>query len=217
MHIIWKGHSCFQILTNPGKGEQISIIIDPFSEEIGLRPPKLKADILLITHAHYDHNNTKLIEGSPFSIEGPGEYEIRGVYIQGIPSFHDEVEGQKRGQNTLYIIEAEEMRLCHLGDLGQAELTPQQLDSIGQIDILMVPVGGVYTTDAKQASKVISQLEPKIIIPMHYAWPRLKIKLDSLDKFFKAMGVKAIEPQTKLLIKKKSLPAEGSQVVPLKI
>ncbi len=109
-------------------------------------------------------------------IEEPGEYEVKDIFIQGIPSFHDEEEGKKRGQNTIYTIEAEGIRLCHLGDLGQKELNSDQLEKIGDIDILMVPVGGVYTINSKGAAKIISQIEPRLIIPMHYHIPRLKIK-----------------------------------------
>lgn len=215
MHIIWKGQSCFQLLLSQQKGEQVKVVIDPYSEEIGFKLPKLEADILLVTHDHYDHNNIKAVEGAPqepFLINSPGEYEIKDVFIQGIPSFHDEKNGKERGQNTIYTIEAEELRMCHLGDLGQHELTPEQIEKIGNIDILMVPVGGGYTLDAKGATRVIAQIEPRIAIPMHYHIPKLKMKLDELDKFLKEMGQKSTEPQPKLLIKKKDLVAEETKV-----
>lgn len=217
MHIIWKGQACFQIIiTARNKSEQVSIIIDPYEETLGLKLPSLSGDILLITHDHFDHNNKKIVQGNPFLIDGPGEYEIKEIFIQGIPAYHDEVQGAKRGQNTIYTIEAEEMRLCHLGDLGQKELTAEQLDKIGEVDILMIPVGGVYTLSAKEASKIISQIEPVIIIPMHYQLPKLKLKLDELEKFLKVMGKKSIEPQNKLLIKKKDLSEEELKIVVLK-
>ena len=213
MHIIWHGQSCFQILAARAKAEQVSIAIDPFEATIGLKPPSFSADALLITHSHPDHNNKKAIKGDPLVIDGPGEYEIKDVFIEGIPSWHDE-EGKQL--NTIYVIEAEEMRLCHLGDFGQKELTTEQLDKIGDIDILMVPVGGVYTVDAKGAAKVIAQIEPRIIIPMHYHIPKLKVKLDGVDKFLKEMGRKSVEAQPKLLMKKKDLPAEETSIVVLK-
>ena len=197
------------------KGEQIKIAIDPFSEEAGLKLPKIEPEILLVTHDHYDHNNTKAIGGSFFLINDPGEYEIKDVFIQGINSYHDEKEGKERGQNTIYTIEAEEMRLCHLGDFGQKELTPEQLEKIGDIDILMVPVGGAFTIDAKGAAKIISQIEPRLAIPMHYHLPGLKIKLDSLEVFLKEMGRKSATPEPKLLIKKKDLIAEETKIVVL--
>ena len=213
MQIFWKGHSCFQILANIGKGNQVKIVIDPFSEEIGLKLPKMEADILLISHSHHDHNNKKAISGNPFLIEGPGEYEVKGVYVEGVHSWHDQKEGQERGENTIYTIEAEEMKICHLGDLGEKKLTDEQLEKIGDVDVLMVPVGGVFTISAKEAISIMAQIEPKITIPMHYSIPKLKIKLDGLEKFLKPLGIKKIEPLPKLLIKKRDLSPEEARIV----
>lgn len=216
MQIIWHGQSCFQISVSQGKNNQLSIVTDPFDESLGLRVPKLEADILLISHSHQDHNNVKAVGGNPFLIEGSGEYEIKEVYIQGISAFHDSSSGKERGQNTIYTIEAEEMRLCHLGDLGQKELTAEQLDKIGEVDILFIPVGGIYTISAKEGVKIMSQLEPKIIIPMHYQIPKVKLKLDGLDKFLKTMGIKSIEPLNKLSVKKKDILPEEAKIIVLK-
>ena len=119
MHIIWHGQSCFQLITARNKGEQAVILIDPFDSSIGLKAPSLSADLLLISHSHSDHNNKKAVRNTPFLIEGPGEYELKEVFVQGINSFHDEKEGKERGPNTIYSIEAEGIRLCHLGDLGE--------------------------------------------------------------------------------------------------
>lgn len=216
MNIIWQGQSCFQIITTPQKNSQLRIVIDPFDETIGLKMPKLEAEILLITHSHYDHNNVKGVFGSPFLIEGPGEYEIKGVFIQGIPAWHDPKGGAERGGNTIYTIESEEMRICHLGDLGQKELSAEQLEKIGAIDILFIPVGGVYTIDSKEALRIMSQIEPKITIPMHYALPKLKVRLEGIDKFLKALGIKKIEPVPKLSIKKKDISEEEAKIIILK-
>ncbi len=220
MIIQWHGQSCFQITSSQGKNNHVNIVIDPFSEEIGLRLPKLEADILLVTHSHPDHNNIKAVSGSsansvktPFLVDGPGEYEIKGVFIQGIPAWHDSVLGKERGSNTIYIIETEEFKLCHLGDFGQKELTPEQVEEIGEVNILMIPVGGVYTISAKEAVKVMSQIEPNITIPMHYQIPKLKVKLDGLDKFLKTMGVKSITPLPKLSLKKKDILLEEAKIV----
>jgi L-ascorbate metabolism protein UlaG (beta-lactamase superfamily) len=215
MQIIWHGHSFFQILI-PRKETSVKITIDPYDEQIGLKPPSLEADILLITHNHHDHNNIKAIKGTPFLISGPGEYEIKGVFIQGIFSFHDNAQGKERGENTIYTLESEGIKVCHLGDLGQKELTDEQLEKIGNVDILMIPIGGVYTISAKEATKVISQIEPKIVIPMHYQIPKLKIKLESLDKFLKMMGIKSPEVSKKISISQKNLPTEGMKVIILK-
>ena len=220
MQIIWHGQSCFQIITSQGKNSQTSIVIDPFSEEIGLRLPKLEADILLVTHHHYDHDNIKGV-GSPsggnyFLVDGPGEYEVKNVFIRGIQAFHDNSQGKERGENTIYTIESEDLKLCHLGDLGQKELTDEQLEVIGEVDILLIPIGGVYTISAKEAMNVMSQIEPNITIPMHYLIPKLKDKLDGLDKFLKGLGMKSITPENKLSIKKKDILPEEAKVIVLK-
>ena len=216
MQVIWKGQSFFQILIQRGKESVVKIAIDPYDEQIGLKPPTLEADILLISHSHYNHNNIKAVSGNPFIIEGPGEYEIKGIFIQGISSFHDNVQGKERGENTIYTLESEGIKICHLGDLGQKELTDEQLEKIGAIDILMIPVGGIYTISAKEAAKIISQVEPKIVIPMHYHIPKLKIKLEGLDKFLKMMGVKAPEVSKKLSVSQRNLPSEGMKIIVLK-
>jgi len=221
MTIQWYGQSCFQIIASRNRGEQTSIVIDPFSEEIGLKLPKLEADILLISHEHRNHNNIKAVaaptSGYPiFLIKEPGEYDVKNVILQGISSYHDNSQGKERGENIIYTIWVEDLKICHLGDLGQKELTEEQLEKIGEVDILMIPVGGTYTVSDKEASKIMSQLEPKITIPMHYALPKLKVKLDSLDKFLKNFGIKNLEPLKKLSVKNKDLSSEEAKIVILK-
>lgn len=228
MQIIWHGQSCFEITTTPAKNSQVKIVIDPFSEEIGLKLPKLEADVVLTTHEHLDHNNVKAVLGSPskvsskigkaspFLVDCPGEYEIKKVFIQGILSWHDDKEGKLRGPNTTYIVESEDLKLCHLGDFGQKDLTEEQLEKIGEVDILIIPIGGVYTISASQAIKIMSQIEPRIIIPMHYQIPKLKVKLDGLDKFLKGLGIKSIEPLAKFSIKKKDISPEEAKIIVLK-
>lgn len=212
--IIWAGQSCFQLSVSNSKDHSADIVIDPFDEATGPKVPNFSADILLVTHQHHDHNNTKAVKGSPFLISGPGEYEIKGVFIQGIPAFHDDKEGKEKGQSTIYTIEAEDMRFCHLGDLGQKQLTDEQLEKIGNVDVLMVPVGGAgFTVSSLEAQKIISQIEPRIVIPMHYAIPKLKMDLDDVSKFLKTMGKNAIAPQDKLTIKQNALPKEGGMEI----
>ena len=211
MEITWLGHSCFRI-----RGSQATVISDPYSPDLGYSLGKPAAQIVTVSHQHPGHSYVQGIGGEPKQITGPGEYEIKDVSVQGISSFHDFSSGKERGQNTIYIIEAEDIRLCHLGDLGQKELTPEQLEKIGDIDILMIPVGGVYTISIKEAMKIMSQIEPSVIIPMHYQIPKLKLKLDGLDKFLKIMGIKKIEPISKLSIKKKDISTEEAKIVILK-
>ncbi len=218
MNIIWHGQSCFRITFQGQKKvkEQTTLVIDPFDESTGIKMPKNKnIDILLLTHNHTDHNNKKIADKETFIIDSPGEYELRGIFIQGISSFHDKKNGKERGANTIYTIEGEGMRICHLGDFGEEELSDEQLKEIGEVDILMIPIGGVYTIDAKEATKVISQIEPRIIIPMHYKIPGLKIKLEDLSLFLKAIGEKKAIAEEKISIQKKNLPTEAMKVVPL--
>ena len=213
MQLTWKGQSCFEISSSQGKDNRVTIVIDPFDEDTGLRLPKLEADVLLITHQHHDHNNKKAVSGNPFLIDGPGEYEVKGVFIQGVQASHG-VSGEK-DQNTIYTINVEDLKICHLGDLGQKELTPEQVEQIGEVDILLIPVGGVSTISAKEAVKIMSQIEPSIIIPMHYQIPKLKIKLEGLDKFLKTMGMKSVTPLEKLTIKKIDIISEEAKIVVL--
>ncbi len=219
MQIIWKGQSCFQIVTGREKDNQVSLVIDPFGPDCGLRVPNLAGDVILITHSeqavqyinHPSRNNAKSLPqpGKAFLINGPGEYEIKGVYIQGIPAFHDKNFGKPptsaAGKTTIYTIESEKIKICHLGDFGQKELFPEQLEDIGEIDILLIPVGGNETIGAEEAQKIIGQIEPKIVIPMHYSLPKLKAKLAGVDRFLKVMGEKNHDGLPKLTIKSKDL------------
>ena len=202
MTITWFGQSCFRIETKEG-----SVLTDPFSKEIGLKPPRIKDDIILVTHQHMDHNNIGDANPEAFIIQNPGEYEKQGIAIRGIPSFHDNKQGVERGPNTIYVLKAEEMTLCHLGDLGQEKLTDQQVEDIGDIDILMVPVGGTYTINAKEAAVVINQIEPKIVIPMHYKVQGLTVPIDGPEKFVKELGLTP-EKVDKYKIARKLLPTE---------
>jgi len=207
MNIQWYGQSCFRIET-----KEASILIDPFSKDIGLKSPRLKDDLVLVTHNHYDHNNLDNVNPEALVISNPGEYERKGISVRGISSFHDKSGGTERGLNTIYVIRAEGMNICHLGDLGQEELTDLQIETIGDIDVLMIPVGGTYTLDSKEAAHVVSQVEPKIIIPMHYKVNGLKISLDSSDKFTKEIG---LSPETvdKFKVSDKTLPMEETKLV----
>ncbi len=210
MNIQWYGQACFRI-----ESKDMRILIDPFSKDIGLRPPRFNDNIYLITHNHYDHNNIEGVSDDAFVITGPGEYEKQGVQIIGIKSFHDDVQGSERGYNTIYIIRIEDITICHLGDLGQNKLTDDQLSIIGDIDVLFIPVGGTYTIDGKQAVGIVNQLQPKIIVPMHYKVKDLNIKLDDNTLFIKEMGIKPQEVDV-LKLNAKTLPTEETQLYTIK-
>lgn len=207
MDIIYLGHSSFRI-----KGKGMTIVTDPYdSAKVGLKYPKVEANIVTISHDHADHNFPSQIEGSPKIISGPGEYEIGGVSIFGIPSYHDDKQGQERGQNTIYSLTVDSINLCHLGDLGH-KLSQDQIEQIGNIDILFVPVGGVYTINASQAGDVVSSLEPKIAIPMHFKVPGLSYELGSVEDFIKELGVEPIR-DSKLSATADRLPEQMQLVV----
>ena len=211
MVITWYGQSCFKLQAGDLVG-----VIDPYVKEIGLTPPRFKADFVLVTHGHSDHNNVDSLPENPFLVSGPGEYEIKGVQIRGIETYHDKQNGKERGLNTIYIIEMEGIKLCHLGDFGQGKPRDETVEQIGDVDILMIPIGGKFTIDAEEAAEVISQIDPRIVIPMHYKISGLKVALDTVDIFLKEMGMKNAEAEEKLVIKKKDLPEEGLRIVVLK-
>lgn len=215
MIIIWHGQSFFEIRSRERGGGEIKITIDPFDRTSGLKMPKVEGDILIISHSHQDVSNKKAITGTPFVIEEPGEYELKRIFIRGIPAFHDNSGGKERGTITIYKIEAEDINICHLSDLGQKELDEQQLEEIGEIDILMIPVGGSSTIGPKEAAAIISQIEPKMVIPMHYKIPKLKLSLEPIGKFLKIMGAEGVEPRKKLKISLKDLPKEETEIVVL--
>jgi L-ascorbate metabolism protein UlaG (beta-lactamase superfamily) len=211
MQISYLGHSCFKIEVKAG-GENVTILIDPYDDSVGLPMPKTKADIALVTHDHFDHDNLAAVKGEPFIIKGAGEYEFKKVFVYGVPTYHDEAKGAERGPNTCFRIDAEDLALVHLGDLGHI-LDEEQLELLEEADILLIPVGGKYTLDAKKAAEVVSQIEPRIVIPMHYKVPGLKVDLDPVDGFLKEMGAKKAESIDKLKITKKDLMTEDTQVV----
>lgn len=210
MFITWLGQSCFKIQT-----KEATIVTDPYDADIGLKLPRLSADIVTVSHQHNDHNNTGAVSGVPFIIDTPGEYEVRKIFIQGFPAWHDAAGGTKLGSNTIFVFSAEEMKIAHLGDLGTM-LDQEQLDKLENVDILLIPVGGVYTLDGKKAAEVVSQIEPRIVIPMHYKIPGLNIKLGTVDAFCNEMGVKKNGEEEKFRITKKELPNEETKVVLLK-
>ncbi len=210
MIITWQGHSCFKIQDKVGP-EGITVICDPFNKEIGLKPPNCEANIVTVSHDHSDHNNVGALRGKPFVIDCAGEYDVKGVFIEGVDSYHDDKEGALRGLNIIYRIEIDDISIVHLGDLGTS-LNEVQLEKLSGTDILLVPVGGKYTLDAKGAVEVISQIEPRIVIPMHYKTDDLNLDIDPVDKFVRELGIEA-SYEDKLRISKKDLPQEDMELV----
>lgn len=194
------GHSCFRI-----KGSQATIITDPYSPELGYSLGRPTARIVTVSHEHAGHGYVPGVGGEPRLVTRPGEYEINGVLIIGIATYHDAEGGRSRGKNIVYLIQVDEVLVCHLGDLGHV-LTAEQVEGMGDVDVLLLPVGGVSTINAPLAAEVVRQLEPKVVIPMHYQTPALKWKLEPVDRFLKEIGVKEIKSQPKLSLTKASLP-----------
>jgi L-ascorbate metabolism protein UlaG (beta-lactamase superfamily) len=211
MNIKYLGHASFYIRSKDAK-----IVTDPFDPSIGIKFPKIEADIVTISHAHADHNYPQGIAGEPLVIDWPGEYEKKGVRITGFPTFHDKEKGKERGSNTIYRIDADGISILHCGDLGHT-LDDNTLEAIGDIDILLIPVGGHYTIDAKEAVTVIKQIEPSMIIPMHYRTPAHDEKVfgevAGLDEFLKAYGLENPETVDQLNIKKEDFGEETKVVV----
>jgi L-ascorbate metabolism protein UlaG (beta-lactamase superfamily) len=214
MMISYLGRSCFKLQDKLGP-EGVTLVTDPFGKELGLKVPNFEADIVTVSHDHPDHNNSGALRANPFIIDTPGEYDIKGVMVQGIETFHDAKGGTERGKNIVCRIEMDDLTIVHLGDLGHL-LTDEQLDQVDGVDILFIPVGGVYTIDAKMAVEVIGQLEPRIVIPMHYKLPGVKSDVEAVEKFIKELGVQP-RKEEKLKIAKKDLPQEGMDLVVLEI
>jgi L-ascorbate metabolism protein UlaG (beta-lactamase superfamily) len=211
MEITYLGHSSFKI-----KGKSTAVVIDPFDPNaIGIKFPKVDAEIVTISHNHDDHNKSGLVENVRKVIDGPGEYEINGISIIGISTFHDDKKGKERGKNIIFVFEVDGMRLLHLGDLGH-KLEDAQIKEIGNIDILFIPVGGYYTIDAKTAVEVQRQIGPSIVIPMHFKPEGVNNEtlnnLSSVEDFIKESGLR-VEKMPKLVIKGGDIKSEEEYAV----
>lgn len=210
MYISYFGHSSFRI-----KSKTAVVVTDPFDKSIGWHFAKTAADIVTLSHNHNDHQNRDGIKNEDaFFIDGPGEYEIKEVMIKALKTYHDDKNGEERGDNVVYLFEMEDVHICHLGDIGH-ELSDSQIKELEATDVLMIPVGGVYTIDPKQAVKIIKKIEPSIVIPMHYKAEGLSREFDemfTLDQFLEEIE---IEPKKtdKLSVTVGTLPEEMEVVV----
>ncbi|MBL4933181.1 MBL fold metallo-hydrolase [Clostridium paridis] len=193
--IEWSGHSCFTITNEKGT----KVVTDPFPDGIGYKVPELYADIATVSHDHFDHNNLAAIKSNFTAVRERGQFNVDGIKIKGTKTYHDTELGALRGENTVYTYDIDGVNVCHLGDLGH-ELTKDQLKSIGKVDILIIPVGGLYTIDPEVAAKVVNQLDPKVVIPMHYQTEVLSPDfgtLSKVDSFVEQMkGWKVVKEDT---------------------
>jgi len=207
MEITWLGHSCFLI-----RGKEKTIITDPYHPDLGYRLGEPEADIVTLSHFHLGHNYIEGVANEPKQIKSPGEYEIGGIFITGVATFHDNRKGDLRGKNTIYIIEMDGITLCHLGDLGHP-LAAYLIEEIGDIDILFLPVGEVSTMPIDTALEIVRQLEPPIVIPMHYKTEAFTGDLSPVDKFLDKMRIRELEARPKLSITSSSLPSSTQTIV----
>ena len=207
MEIKYLGHSCFRI-----KGKNTTVITDPFAPELGLTLGKQTANIVSVSHQHPGHNFIEGIGGTPRVVCKPGEYEIGDAIIIGLSTFHDAEKGMIRGKNIAFVIEMDELTICHLGDLGAA-LKDDEIEEFGKIDILMVPVGDMSALNAAAAARLVRQIEPSIVIPMHYKLPGSTRELEPVERFLSEMGSSPVTPQPKLNISRANLPLSMQVVV----
>lgn len=195
----WFGHSCFRI-----KAREATVLTDPVGRVTGYAMPKQQVDIVTLSHDHPGHANLDAVRPEYQLVKGPGEYELHEVFITGIRTYHDDEKGKKFGYNTVYLIELEGMVICHLGDLGHA-LTEEQAEAMAGSDVLLVPAGGGTVLDPVRAAEVISQLEPKIVIPMQFATDIGDKSLDGVDAFCKQLGVEMPAPEDKLVLRQSDI------------
>ncbi|MCH8948940.1 MAG: MBL fold metallo-hydrolase [Chloroflexi bacterium] len=209
MEISWLGHSCFRL-----RGREAAIVTDPCPKSTGYSIGRPAATAVTISHDHPDHSNVAAVTGDPHVVKGPGEFEIAGVLIMGVRTYHDDTQGSELGRNTAYVLEIDDVRICHLGDLGHVP-TPEQVEELSGVDVLLAPVGGGSTIDATAAAETVSLIGPKLVIPMHYKTPAAKAKLEPLDRFLKEMGADGAldERQPKLTVTKSTLPEQTKVIV----
>jgi L-ascorbate metabolism protein UlaG (beta-lactamase superfamily) len=215
MDITYLGHSSFLL-----KSKEAKVVTDPFGAETGMKFPKLSADIVTVSHGHFDHNNVPGVDGEPRVFNWPGEYEKNGVRVFGFQSYHDDKKGEERGENVIFKFEMEGIHIVHLGDLGH-KLSDGLIEDIGDVDILMIPTGGHYTINSAEAAEVVKQIDPSIVIPMHYATDahsaELREQLEPVDTFLQRVSVQAVEPIDKLSIKKEDLTGDDLKVIVMKV
>jgi L-ascorbate metabolism protein UlaG (beta-lactamase superfamily) len=206
--IDWFGQSCFRI-----REANVTAITDPYDKSIGYSLPRLRADIVTVSHDAPGHSAINAVKGEPKVLSRPGEYEVKGVFITGIQTWRGAgAKGEPKEENTVFVFEFGELTVCHLGDLSQV-LSQAQVEALPDIHVLLVPVGGGGALDADKAAEVVSLLEPSVVIPMHYRTPYVALELDPLSKFLKEMGATEQTPQDTLRVSRSQLPDETQLVV----
>lgn len=213
VEITWLGHSCFRL-----RDRAATVVTDPYGKELGLNLVRARADIVTVSHDAEDHNYVKGVKGDFQVLSGPGEYEVSSVFVTGLELRGDrkKKEATTGPRNTVFLFEFDDVTICHLGDLNIVPTQAQVEEALGEVDVLLIPVGGGESLTASQASEVVSLLEPHIVIPMHYQVPDSTAKLDPVSKFLKEMGLDKVQPQEFLKVSRGGLPDE-TQVVLLEL
>lgn len=202
MEITWYGRSCFRL-----RGRGASVVTDPFSPEMGYRLPRMSASLVTVSNDDEEHNYTRIVRDRPYLIQGPGEYEVGGIFVIGVRTYPEDKRGAENGKNTAYLIEFEEIAICHLGDLGHLP-TQEQIEELDGIDILMIPVGGRDVLTSARAAEVVSMLEPRLVIPMRYRIPDMDREMATVTRFLGEMNAKDVQPQENLRVTVSQLPSE---------
>jgi L-ascorbate metabolism protein UlaG (beta-lactamase superfamily) len=210
MDITWLGHACFRL-----RGRDVAILTDPYEgSDWGYGPLSAQAKVVTVSNSHPHHAGLSGIEGTPRVLRRPGEYEIGGALIWGIRTAR-RADQPGEIKNTAFVIQLEDLTVCHLGDLATAPLTAEELTRIKDSDVLLVPVGGHCTINATQAAEVVAQIEPKIIVPMHYATEETRghLELDDIERFCRELGASESTPRGRLNVTQSSLPSVPTVVV----
>lgn len=205
--ITWLGHSAFLLEQDGG----IKIVTDPPASSVGYPASSVEADVVTISHNHYDHNNIGMVKGDPETVKGEGEKSLKDIKFEGILSYHDELKGKKRGVNTIFTWEIAGVRFAHLGDFGQQEIDSEQLAKLKDVDVLLIPVGGTFTIDGDQAREIVNQVNPSIAIPMHYKTDACTINIAPVDRFLQGAEIVqnfAVHGVSKTTLSKDKLPEE---------
>jgi L-ascorbate metabolism protein UlaG (beta-lactamase superfamily) len=207
LDITWLGHACFRL-----RGRDATLITDPYGRTLGLTLGRQNAEVVTVSHDSPNHSAVEAIGGQPRMVRGPGEYEIGGIMVTGVSTPGERAGGGTWGRNTAYAIEIDDLVVCHLGDLGKT-LNPEQIEALKDPAVLLIPVGGHCTVSSAEVAEVVSQLEPKLVVPMHYALPGIGLDLDPIEPFCREMAVEETKTQPRLSVTRSSLPDETTVVL----
>lgn len=209
MDITWLGHGCFRL-----RGRTAAVVTDPYPPALGPKLAKLEADLVTISHEHENHSYRAAVARDPYVVTTPGEYEVAGVVVAGVPTFHDAQQGATHGRNTVFVIEVDDVRVCHLGDLGH-RLGDETIEQLGSIDVLLVPVGGGASLDGNLAAEVARQVDARYVVPMHFGVAGIRKELEPVERFLREMGVVQPEPVAKLAVQASTAGEADTRVVVL--